>query len=90
MDLLTEKFQMVECGEQKMINNVPFVPLFLSDMYFFGEVITLNGNNVPFKVFAKDHPEFILEEQLRRYIVESFLSEKMNVKFIQRGGDSID
>ena len=58
----------------------PFVPLFLFDMYFFGEAVTSNGINVPFKVFAKDHPEFILEEQLRRYIVESFLSEKIYSK----------
>lgn len=69
----------------KFLGKIIMTPLFLTNMYFFGEVETEKGLTMPFKVFAKDHPEFILEEQLRRYIVENFLSANMTVKFISIG-----
>ncbi len=59
-----------------MINN---------DLYFFGEVTNEKCLTLPFKVFAKDHPEFVSEEQLIKYIVDNFASEKMTVKCISIG-----
>jgi len=59
--------------KEKMIDN---------NKYFFGEVMNEKGLTLPFKVFAKDHPEFVSEEQLKKYIVNNFKFEKMTVKFI--------
>lgn len=63
------------------------VPLFLSKIYFFGEVENEKGLTLPFKVYAKDHPEMILQEQLKRHIIGTFTAEKMTVKFISVGSD---
>lgn len=59
--------------------------LFSSDMYLFGEVMTEKGLIMPFKVLAKDHPEFSSEEELKEDVIRTFLSEKMIVKSISSG-----
>lgn len=56
-------------------------------MYLFGEVMNEKGLIMPFKVFAKDHPEFTSEEELKEDVIRTFLSEKMIVKSISVGRD---
>lgn len=58
-----------------------------NEMYLFGEVMTEKGLIMPFKVLAKEHPEFTSEEELKEDVIRTFLSEKMIVKSISSGRD---